>query len=121
MPRYGVSEPVPGSVESLSPRRALLRRQMIEAATAFKQAEWTLDGYLIGTLVQPAHALEGGALLIPERHYDVYYSPGYGVTCQKLCTSNGSAAMIAACVNDNTWWVPAQYHRPHDDRQELEG
>ena len=59
---------------------------------------------IIGVLVQPAHTLE--TLSIPERSYVVRYAPNYGVTCQRLCTSNGSAWEIAACVRDDTRWEP---------------
>ena len=56
----------------------------------------------MGTLVQPAHELEG--LHIPERRYEVYYKPVYGVDAPRLCTSNGNPWEIALCVRDDTKW-----------------
>ena len=61
--------------------------------------------YILGWLIQPAYLVENGSIHIPEKKFEVIYRPRYGVLCQKLCTSNGSAWMIAACVTDDTIWI----------------
>jgi hypothetical protein len=95
-------------MSSLSPAQEALRQVLIAAAAPHKERPWYVQGYILGTLIQPAHSLEGGTLDIPECRYEVRYAPGYGVTCQRLCTSNGAAWMIAACVRDDTRWEPKE-------------
>ena len=81
-------------------------RAMYEARTLPK-LPMESEGFLLGTLVQPAHTIEGGTISIPERSYTVRYVPNYGCVCQRLCSSNGSAWWLAACVRGDTQWVPA--------------
>jgi hypothetical protein len=85
----------------LSPEQDALRLAMIEAARPLKEAKvpykdatgpwFNNGGYLLGTLVVPAHPLEGRTLNVPERHHNVYYQPGWGITVhQGLGTDNGN-------------------------------
>ena len=89
----------------LSPEQEALRTALVAAATVVKNTT-TLSECVLGTLVQPAHTLEGGTLNIPERRFVVSYQRHYGVVCHRLCTSNGSAWEIASCVRDDTRWEP---------------
>lgn len=92
----------------LSPAQEALRQTMIAMALVLREikAPVTYAGYKIGILVQPAHTIERGTIAIPERRFVVRYQPNYGVVCHELCTSNGTAWMIAACVRDDTTWEP---------------
>jgi hypothetical protein len=92
----------------LSPALEALRQTLIAAAAPLRNRPWYVEGYVLGTLIQPAHSLEGGKLPIPERRYEVRYAPGYGVTSRGLGTSNGSAGLVAGSVRDDTRWEPKE-------------
>ncbi len=101
----------------LSPEQDALRLAMIEAARLLREAKvprkeptapwFNNGGYLLGTLVVPAHTLEGGTVNVPERRHNVYYQPGWGITVwQGLGTDNGSVWDVASHVPDITRWEP---------------
>lgn len=98
--------PRDGNPWYLDPRQEALRDTLITAANPHRGKPWLIDGYLLGVLVEPAH-VEEGVYPVPERRHVVYYVPGYGIVAQSLCTSNGSAAMIAQCTTDRVVFVPA--------------
>ena len=86
----------------MTSKQAALRDELIAAAEPYRHFGYDdprrSKEYLLGTLVVPAHMADHGTCPVPERRHAVYYAPGYGVNCQTLCTSNGSAGMIAQCA-----------------------
>lgn len=91
---------------TLSDAQESLRQTLIAAAIILRNTGRRFDNHPMGTLIQPAHTIENGTISVPERRYNVEYISGYGVVAPRLCTSNGSAWMIAACVRDDTRWEP---------------
>jgi hypothetical protein len=102
----------------LSASQERLRQSIIQCAFLVKQHiiekwgnehfGWKISqtpSYILGWLMQPAYFIESGSIHIPEKKYEVIYRPRYGVICQNLCSSNGSAWTIASCVRDDTTWI----------------
>lgn len=97
----------------LSEAQEALRQAVIATAREFSATKDRLpalnhpmEGYLMGTLVIPAH-VEDGWVDVPERRHKVYYSPGYGVTTS-FVTTNGSAWNLASACEDIARWEPAK-------------
>lgn len=97
-----------------------LMQSMMQSCIAVKQSiiekwgnehfGWNISvtrtpSYILGWLVQPACLIENNSVHVPSKKFEVIYRPRYGVVCQNLCTSNGSAWMIASCVTDDTVWI----------------
>lgn len=97
-----------GNFFDLPPFQEAIWSALKDAAMAWERAQlpWSPYGYVMGKLRMPA-LIRDGAEVFPARDHTVFYNPDYGVTCD-LCTSNGSARMIARCVPDGTVWEPTE-------------
>ena len=88
------------SIFTLSASQQTLFEALVRARKAL--SDKCTETVQLGTITHPKRQFSEMAEPIPERIYEVRFTPNYGVVAPGICVSNGSAYWIAACCPEGS-------------------